>query len=450
MERYVAAFTSAQFVARWAVVAVLILPAAAVGQSLDEKSIALLKGMAAAGPAYDASPLHGAGLVGVMDVLDRLLPGTAKSGGDSPVRREVARLIEQLGDDSFRVREAASAELLRLGSVIRPLLTGAAASDDAEVAWRVRRILRHWDETGHRGDRRLMEAFAVYLREVDDQECLDEISRRTAVALGRSGTATGPRWKMLGQCLTAIGRSGNDRIVNRLEPLLAHEDEAVAVRVVEMVAAGSGPSYYPELLLKALAGDRPKVITAAVEAAAFCSDPDRRDELRPLLLRVFEGDDEELRSLCALPLARDFDYAPADNYLLKQLTSKDLQRRDQTLRWIGDPGNLGRPASNKLIAAFEPLLHSEDNSLRRKACAALAIYGGENVVQTLIPLLGDPNASFANEVAYRLDHQRDKAMLRRLVTDAAANHEGERVRTKAAATLKMIERRAKKAEEQAR
>jgi hypothetical protein len=60
----------------------------------------------------------------------------------------------------------------------------------------------------------------------------------------------------------------------------------------------------------------------------------------------------------------------------------------------------------------------------------------------LIPLLGDPNASFANHVAYRLDHQRDKAMLRRLLSEAAESHADERVRAKAATTIKMLDRRA--------
>ena len=77
----------------------------------------------------------------------------------------------------------------------------------------------------------------------------------------------------------------------------------------------------------------------------------------------------------------------------------------------------------------------------------MAIYGGENVVRTLIPLLGDTNASFANEVAYRLDHQRDKAMLRRLLNEASENHSDQRVREKAATTLKMVERRAEKGDE---
>ncbi len=425
----------------WIILLAWLLPGAVYGQSLDMQAVALLQQMAASGAGYDAAPLHAAGLPGLKAVLDRLLPDTAQEEGRGAVHRAVAQHIAKLGHDSYRVRESATAGLIEMGPAIRPLLVEAIDCDDAEVGWRLRRILRHWDDGGHRDDKQLMAAFTVYLREVDDPASLEEISRRAAAAL--SGLPpTGPRRAMLDQCLAAVGRSADDRIVNHLEPLLDHDDAGVAVRVVELVGAGSGPPFFAELLLKALQSDRPEVVRAAVKKATPCDEERRRNELRRLLVGLFDGDDDQLRSLCALPLSRDFHYAPAEDHLLAELGSDDAARRDRTLRWLGDPVNLGRPASDKLVAAFEPLLRVRNYRLRRRACAALAIYGGENVVRTLIPLLGDANASFAEEITYRLDHQRDKAMLCRLLAEAAENHADERVRTKATATLQTLQQRA--------
>jgi len=413
------------------------------GQALDLKTIELLREMAEAGPDFEAEPLHAMGVQGVGAVLDRLLPDAAGATLDGDVRRSVDRLIAQLGDASYRQREAATEALLELGPAIRPVVLDAVHSDDAEIGWRARRILRQWQRQGHGDDQRMIEAFAVYLREVDDPACLEEIARRTLAAMS-GPPSSGPRWKLLNQCLTAIGRSGDDRLVGRLGPLLEHDDVRVAVRVVEMIAAGSGPGYFPELLLEAMRSERTPVVAAAVEAAALCQDEQRRDEVQRRLVEVFKRGDEGLRSLCALPLARDFGYGPAEEHLLGELNHEDPERRDRVLRWIGDPANLGRPASDRLIEALRPLLGHADYGVRREACRALAMYGGENVVRALIPLLGDPNASFANHVAYRLDHQRDKAMLRRLLGEAAENHPDEKVRAKAAMTIEMLDRRAGK------
>jgi len=412
------------------------------GQALDLKTIELMQEMAEAGPDFKAEPLHAMGVRGVGAVLDRLLPDAAGATLHGEARRSVDRLIAQLGDASYRQREAATGALLRLGPAIRPVVVAAVDHDDAEIGWRARRILRQWQREGHGGDQRMIEAFAVYLREVDDPACLEEIARRTVAAMS-GPPASGPRWKLLNQCLTAIGRSGDDRLVGRLAPLLEHDDVRVAVRVVEMLAAGSGPGYFPELLFDAMRSGRTPVVAAAVDAAALCQDEKRREQVERRLVEVFERGEEGLRSFCALPLARDFGYGPAEDHLLGELNHGDPERRDRVLRWIGDPANLGRPASDKLAEALKPLLGHADYGVRREACKALAMYGGENVVRALIPLLGDSNASFANQVAYRLDHQRDKAMLRRLLGEAANNHPDEKVRAKAAMTLKMLDRRAR-------
>ncbi|OAI48120.1 hypothetical protein AYO44_07980 [Planctomycetaceae bacterium SCGC AG-212-F19] len=58
--------------------------------------------------------------------------------GPGPER--VAKLIEQLGADRFRLREQATRELIALGRSALPLVEQATASRDAEVASRAQRI----------------------------------------------------------------------------------------------------------------------------------------------------------------------------------------------------------------------------------------------------------------------------------------------------------------------
>jgi HEAT repeat protein len=57
-------------------------------------------------------------------------------------QKRMHRLIEQLGDEEFTVREQASRELVALGARARPLLQEAAASSDPEVRRRAQACLR--------------------------------------------------------------------------------------------------------------------------------------------------------------------------------------------------------------------------------------------------------------------------------------------------------------------
>ena len=68
----------------------------------------------------------------------------------SPERLAKARaLIRQLGDDSFRLRERASKELVALGSMALPLLREAEKDMDREVARRARDCLERIGEQGN-------------------------------------------------------------------------------------------------------------------------------------------------------------------------------------------------------------------------------------------------------------------------------------------------------------
>ncbi len=63
------------------------------------------------------------------------------------VAQRVTDAIAKLGDDEFKSREAAGAELLSLGALAYAPLTAAAKSEDAEVAWRAEQLLERIQQT---------------------------------------------------------------------------------------------------------------------------------------------------------------------------------------------------------------------------------------------------------------------------------------------------------------
>jgi hypothetical protein len=71
-----------------------------------------------------------------------LLALVRKQAPDPAAVAKVRTLIRKLADDSFKVREQASKDLVTLGAVAIPLLRAAARDDDDEVARRARSCLR--------------------------------------------------------------------------------------------------------------------------------------------------------------------------------------------------------------------------------------------------------------------------------------------------------------------
>src|SRR4051812_46506954 len=78
------------------------------------KIVLLVDGMAARGSGYDAAELHALGADGLSGVLDYLLPDTAppRQLPEGPPEEQIRALIGRLDADDFRVREAATEELI--------------------------------------------------------------------------------------------------------------------------------------------------------------------------------------------------------------------------------------------------------------------------------------------------------------------------------------------------
>lgn len=62
-------------------------------------------------------------------------------GADPEIKTRIAQIISELGDPSYEKRMAAKAQLLKLGPVAVPMLTGEKANKDPEIAFRVEEIL---------------------------------------------------------------------------------------------------------------------------------------------------------------------------------------------------------------------------------------------------------------------------------------------------------------------
>jgi tetratricopeptide (TPR) repeat protein len=78
----------------------------------------------------------------VISGLVAAAPGPPAPPAAEQAARDTATLIRELADESFKVREKASADLWRMGETALAALTEAAASTDPEQAFRARDLLR--------------------------------------------------------------------------------------------------------------------------------------------------------------------------------------------------------------------------------------------------------------------------------------------------------------------
>ena len=416
----------------------LLRPMELSGKQPDLEILSILEDMGMQGDRFRPDRLHGMAAAGLSALLDRFLPDTADPTHTRALQDSVAELVGRLGHESYRVRETATERLLNLGPVFAPSLLRAVGSPDAEISWRATKILRKWEADQKQGGNRQVDAFAVYLEGVADEERLQQLARRTLIGL-QAGMPEGMRHKFLLECLRAVARCGQDVHSNLLAPLLKHKDVELAVLVTETMGSASGGDYFPAILLDALKADREEVVATAVKWSSNCQDGSKKAEVKKCLIAIFKGDNSRLKFAASFPLLHDFNYAEAVDYLLTEVRSENKQHRARAMKLIGDRRHLGTPVSDKILEALRPMLRADDSKTRLAAVRTLSIYSGQEVVESLIPLLGDRKAMIATEVAYRLDHQTDKAMLRRLLAEAAKDNANEKIRRKAAEIVKKLD-----------
>ncbi len=409
----------------------------ALGQQSDAEMLSILADMTSQKHRFRPERLHAMGVNGLSALLDELLPDTAQRKRAAPSQETVDRLIQQLGSRRFRSRREAAGQLYRMGPGIGDALLKATRNADAEIAWQASQILRKWQQR-HQADKgRYVQAFRIYASGIDDDRRLEELTRRTIAAMGR-GLPEDSRSRILTQCITTIAAAGKDEFTDRLEPLLEHEEVRVAVMVARAVAGTADDENFPALLSRALQDDRPEVVGAVIGYMRKCKEHPRREEIKRLLIDVFNGKKEDLKFQATLALAEGFDHEPARDYLFRQVQEGDRERRNRALGFLGNVRHRGTPADEKLLTVVKPLLKSDDKNVRRMAARALGVYSGEAVVKSLLPLLADPYATIPKETKQGLLRQSDQAMVRRLVLNAAENHEDDQVREAAAEFLEEV------------
>jgi HEAT repeat protein len=100
-----------------------------------------------------------------------------------------------------------------------------------------------------------------------------------------------------------------------------------------------------------------------------------------------------------MPLIHDFDAPEAWVHLIRETQSKAPLRAASALSSLADAKFNGRPATDELTTQLRPLLESPTLSLRWGGTKVLGTHAGENVIELLVPLLGDKQQSVVDEAS---------------------------------------------------
>jgi len=420
----------------------LLLCSAATAAEIDPIKIALLvDGMVSRGAGYDASELHAQGVEGLAAVLDHLLPDTAPPPPPlppGPPEEEIRRLIAQLDADEFRVREAATEQLIARARGRKPLIEEALASDSTEIRFRAARILASWESYPATRLSAYLSGFWVYVEGIADPERLLLLARRTVKAFEK-GMPEGDRLHLLRLCIAGVAHGRDDASCDVLRPLLAHADVRVAALVTETTGAyKTEPRFLPWLLIDALASDQKLVVELALRFVVGCQDDRRRARVHQSLQAVFRQSDEALKFQACLPLLRDFHDSEAWLYVLQQLKSNDAGRVRTALNWIGDTKNCGEPADGRFMQGMERFLAAGGNQ-RRAAVQALGTFAGESVARRLMGLLADSDSEVARHAEAGLLSQPDHELVKLLSNEAATAEASGSVRSRIQGLLVKIQ-----------
>jgi HEAT repeat protein len=404
----------------------------AAADDLDAQIDDCLADMTTGGSAYDPKRLHELGLPGLEGLLDRLFPETAAKPKEAAAARddEVRELVKQLGDEEFRTRERATERLIAIGKPHRELLAKAADSDDAEVRLRARRILAAWEpKPGGLADQSLG-GFWKYAEGVRDRERLEALAKRTATVLN-AGWPDGSKIHLTRLCIAGVAKGGAEGPCEILRPLIDHQDPRIAKLVVETIGSYKQPDFFPQLLVEAISAKRDDVVEVAVRWCQNCSGLSRSEEIRRALRQAFAGRSEAIKFQSCLALSQEFDDPEAWLFLIEQTQSQEPLRAASAQSRLAGLPYAGKQASENLVASLQMLLDSPKLSLRWGAVKVLGTHSGENVVETLIPLIVDKEQSVADEASRGIVKQKDADLARERLATVARDHADAAVRDQA-------------------
>lgn len=336
------------------------------GQDVNRRRLALVVSSLCAIAFF-----HGATLVGPAWGDDG---GGAKSklvsAGERPAVVRINRLIDQLGDELFAVREEATNQLIRTGIEAKPQLMAALSSSDAEVRFRAKRVL----EVVVEGDfQRRLKAFA---EDVDG-------SRKLSL----------PSWQSFKKF------AGEDRAARALfvemqqaEPQLLEAYESNPAAAAESLAERTQTMQFN-------AGGR---FINQQNRRIFMSAAPAQPSLGSSLAMLFVGGDESVAMKDEV--ADRFRTALNCNELHTSLAAADDRgniSRKIVGRWIGRESTDGMMLANLTLAmrfdlpqALQPAINTikrgnAQKTLRYYALVTIGNYGNKELLPAIEPLLKD-------------------------------------------------------------
>jgi HEAT repeat protein len=264
--------------------------------------------IAAEEPNPEEAILKAAGIATeTKDLLDFFRRRTLPAAGQD----RLETLVQKLGDDTFVIREAASSELIGIGSPAVPYLDRALKSEDLEVARRAEDCLRQISTTSSgpgvlnaavrllaaRRPGGTVEALLAYLPFVESDGLADEIRAALAVLAVQDGkpepalvaALTDPVPTRRAAAAAALCRAGDHepaavrKLLHDPEPTVrlhaalalaaVKEKEAIPVLIDLLAQLPPGPAWLTEAALLHLAdGTGPTVALGPGDAGRRCRD----------------------------------------------------------------------------------------------------------------------------------------------------------------------------------
>jgi HEAT repeat protein len=320
---------------------------------------------AAANPDPDERTLREAGVGTDGPALVQFFRGRLVTGAD---RDRIAALIKQLGDDSFEMRETASAQLVLIGAKAEPQLREAVkTAPDAEVKQRAEWCLQQIGKggagsvvaaaarlIGRRKPEGAAEVLLAYLPNADAEGVAEEVRNALAAVALRDGKADPALVTALGDKLplkrvaaaVALARAGAKEQLPAVRKLLRDSEAAVRLRVALALAEARDKEAVPVLIdllaelparqafeaedvLHALAGD------AAPDAGLGESETARRAARDAWAAWWAKNADKvDLAKLAEMPRERGCTLVVLANTTAKSKTGSVVEYgRDNKVRW---------------------------------------------------------------------------------------------------------------------
>lgn len=429
----------------------------AAGGSLSRQAVeSLMQEMAARGASFSPERLSALGPAGLKAVLDCVFPETAPIDEAEPDDAMIAALLEEMRDDQYQTREAATERLLKLGPAARKTALRLAQQADAEVSWRAIRVLRAWDDQRRDDMMRYSAALTVCFSQINDPPRLEILADRVHRVL-ELGSPAGGKANIMRDMVRTLYLTKDDRWLDPLAPVFkkpvnrsdqvliqwlnqamareaagARSDGSRAVAAVEIAAVRGGsateppvPVFVPRLLISALESDQVQVQLAAVQAVPARPEGPNVSALRERLEAMFAGTSETVKLRTARPLIAAFGNAEAYDYLIEQAAQREnAGRRQEALSIMTQLGGKRGPLPAKAATVLPGLLKQQELGHARVMVAGiLGSHTGQEVLDALIPSLADNYQPLAQEAERRLLQYPDKEELLKALDRAAGENQ---------------------------